>query len=270
MANVTAERSDTRYGAGQNVIPGMVNLPMSASLKIWKGAMVAASNAVATKGQAFKAGANLAQQVVGIANQTVDNSSGAAGAMFIDVRPGVYWLGNSTSTDAIDLHHIGQPAYVVDDQTVALTDNNGARVIAGTIVTIDATLGVLVNIGVSIAQNEGQHVIALAIDLTTAANATLLTYTPQFNGKIKKITFTASKPATGAGATVTITPNIAAVALTGGVLTPTLANVIAGAELTATTITALNYFTAGQAITLVGSAFTAFTAGSGTIYLHIG
>lgn len=270
MGNITAERSITRYGAKSAVLPEIINLPMSASLKIWKGGLVAASLATATKGQAFKAGASLVQQVVGIALKTIDNSSGAAGALNIDVEPGCWWFGNSSSGDQIDLQHIGMPAYVVDDQTVALTDNAGTRLIAGTIVTVDATLGVLVAVGIGAAPNLGQGVIALSIDMTTAANATLLTFTPQFNGRIKKITGTASKPATGAGATVTITPNIAGTPLTGGVLTPTLGNWIAAAEITATSITGANYFTAGQTITLVGSSFTAFTAGNGTIYLHLG
>lgn len=270
MANITAERSVSRYGAGGYAIPSTVSLPMSASLKIWKGGLVAASNASATKGQAQKAGANMSQQVVGVANATVDNSSGSAGALLIDVRQGAFWFANSTSSDQIDLHHIGQPAYVVDDQTVALTDNAGARVIAGTVVNVDATLGVLVLVGVAVAQNEGQHTISLSMDLTSAANATLFTYTPQYNGKIKKITASVNKAATGAGATVTITPNIAGTPLTGGVLTPTLGNCTLGAELTATAITGANYFTAGQAITLVGSSFTAFTAGNATIVLHIG
>jgi hypothetical protein len=270
MGNITAERSVSRYGAKSAVLPEVLSLPMSASLKIWKGGLVAASTAAATKGQAFKAGASLAQQVVGIAIQTVDNSSGAAGVMSINVEAGGFWFANSGGGDAIDLQHIGMPAYVVDDQTVALTDNAGTRLIAGTIVNLDSNLGVLVVVGVGAAQNLSQGVIPFALDLSSAANATLGTFTPQFNGRIKKITMSVNKAGAGGGATVTITPSIAAVALTGGVLTPTLGNTTLGAELTATTITAGNYFTAGQAITLVGSVFTAFTAGNGTVYLHLG
>lgn len=270
MANVTAERSVIRYGAEATVLANKINLPMAASTKIWKGALVAASNVAATKGQAVKAGAALTQTVIGIALQTVDNSSGSAGALSIDVAPGPYWMVNSSAGDAIDLQHIGMPCYVVDDQTVALTDNAGARVLCGTILQVDATLGVLVMIGPGVAQSIQQGVIALALDLSSAANATLLTFTPQFAGRIKKITASVNKAGAGAGATVTITPNIAGAPLTGGVLTPTLANTTLGAELTATAITGANVFTPGQAITLVGSAFTAFSAGNATVYLHLG
>jgi hypothetical protein len=270
MANITAERSVSRYGAKSAVIPEIINLPMAASLKIWKGGLVSASTASATKGQAVKAGASLVQQVVGIATKTVDNSAGSAGALSIDVQAGDFWFTNSGGGDAIDLQHIGMPCYVVDDQTVALTDNAGARIVAGTIVSVDSVLGVLVIVGVGAAQNLMQGTIALALDLSSAANATLLTFTPQFNGRIKKITMSVNKAGAGSGATVTITPNIGGTPLTGGVLTPTLANTTLGAELTATGITGANYFTTGQAITLVGSAFTAFTAGNGTVYLHLG
>lgn len=268
MANVTAERSTNR-NSPESLLPLVLNLPVAASTKIFKGAMVAASTVAATKGQAVKAGATTLQQVIGIANATVDNSAGAAAALSIDVRCGTFALLNSATTDLIDLQHVGQPCYAADDQTVALTDNGGARPLAGTVAFVDSSF-VWVTMGVACAPNIGQHSMGLAIDLTTAANATLLTWTPQFNGKIKKITFTASKPAAGAGATVTITPNIAAAPITGGVLTLTLANVIAAAEIAATAVTGAQMFAAGQAITLVGSAFTAFTAGSGTIYLHVG
>lgn len=271
MANITAERSVVRYGAEVGPLVSKLNLPMAASTKIFKGGLVSASNLAASKGQAVKAGAALSQTVVGIALATVDNSAGSAGALSIEVQPGVWWMGNSSAGDAIDLQHIGMPCYVVDDQTVALTDNGGARVKCGTILQVDSTLGVLVEIGPGVASDgAGSIVVPLAVDLTTASNATLLTFTPQFNGRVKKISLSVSKAGVGAGATCTITPNIAGAPLTGGVLTPTLANTTLGAEVAATSITGANYFTAGQAITLVGSATTAFTAGSGTIYLHLG
>jgi len=270
MANVTAERSVIRYGADNDVLPFKINLGMSASTKIFKGAMVGADQLAATKGQAVKGGAAVTQMVIGVAEQTVDNSSGAANALTIDVRSGVFWLNNSASTDAITLQHLGHPCYAVDDQTVALTDNGGTRPFAGVVVNIDATFGVAVSIGLGVAPNVVEGVVSLAMDLTSAANATLFTWTPQFAGKIKKITMSVNKAGAGAGATVTITPNIAATPLTGGVLTPTLANTLLGAEIAATAITGANQFAPGQAITLVGSAFTAFTAGNGTICLHIG
>lgn len=270
MGNITSERSVTRYGTGNDVLPWKLNLPMAASTKILEGGMVAASTAAATAGQAVKGGASTAQMMIGIAEKTVDNSSGAAGALTIDVRSGVFNFANSGGADAIAAQHVGMPCYAVDDQTVALGDNAGARPLAGTIVMVDSTFGVWVAIGCGVSSSVPDMPVSLFIDLTTAANATLLTWTPQFSGKIKRISFTTSKPAAGAGAAVTITPNIAGTPLTGGVLTLTLGTVVAAAEIFATTITAGQMFSAGQTITLVGSSFTAFTAGSGTICLHLG
>jgi hypothetical protein len=138
------------------------------------------------------------------------------------------------------------------------------------VVQVDSD-GVWVAVGLGVnpsATLEGA--IYLALDLTSAANATLYTFTPQFSGKIKKVTMSVNKAGAGAGATVTITPNIAGTPLTGGVLTPTLGNTTLGAELTATSVTGANMFSAGQSITLVGSSFTAFTAGNGTVVLSLG
>jgi hypothetical protein len=75
MANVTAERSTNRDGV-ESLLPLVINAPMAASTKIFKGAMVALSTVTATKGQAVKAGATTTQQVIGMALATVDNSAG--------------------------------------------------------------------------------------------------------------------------------------------------------------------------------------------------
>ena len=56
----------------------------------------------------------------------------------IKVRRGVFRFGNSASTDAIGRTEIGKPCYVVDDQTVAETNNSGARPVAGTVFGVDA------------------------------------------------------------------------------------------------------------------------------------
>ena len=40
--------------------------------------------------------------------------------------------------DAIALTEVGKPCYVVDDQTVAKTNNAGARPVAGTVFDVDA------------------------------------------------------------------------------------------------------------------------------------
>lgn len=74
----------------------------------------------------------------GRAERYVDNSSGANGDKSVRVRKGTFRWANSGSTDTITRAEIGDPAYVVDDQTVAKTNGGGTRSLAGTIRDVDA------------------------------------------------------------------------------------------------------------------------------------
>lgn len=82
----------------------------------------------------------------GVAKSTVDNSTGADGDKMVETEKGVFRFGNSTSTDAITKAEIGDPCYVVDDQTVAKTNGTNTRSVAGTIVDVDG-VGVWVKFG---------------------------------------------------------------------------------------------------------------------------
>lgn len=62
-----------------------------------------------------------------------------AGEITVDYERGVFRYMNSAAADAITRADIGQPCYVVDDQTVAKTDDEGARSLAGTVDDVDAT-----------------------------------------------------------------------------------------------------------------------------------
>lgn len=75
---------------------------------------------------------------VGMFAETVDNSAGAAAAVKAKVRRGVFRFGNSAAGDAITKAHIGDTCYIVDDQTVALTNSSATRSIAGKIVDVDS------------------------------------------------------------------------------------------------------------------------------------
>lgn len=82
----------------------------------------------------------------GIAQEQVDNSDGAAGDLSVTVRQGEFRLNNSAGGDAITIADIGSTCFIVDDQTVARTDNAGARSPAGEIADVD-DVGVWVKIG---------------------------------------------------------------------------------------------------------------------------
>ena len=75
---------------------------------------------------------------VGRAEERVDNSAGADGAMTVPYRPGVYHFANSAGGDEITAAEIGDVCFIVDDQTVAKTDGTGTRSPAGTVEAVDA------------------------------------------------------------------------------------------------------------------------------------
>ncbi|WP_323780137.1 hypothetical protein [Thalassovita sp.] len=133
MTALTADRNTPRYEG--DIRQGGV----AASTKIFGGAIVMRNAAgYLTKGQT-------ATGLVGVgrAEEQVDNSAGANGALNIDYRPGSHRYANSASTDEITAADIGAKCYAVDDQTVAKTDGTSTRSPAGIVDDVDA-LGVWV------------------------------------------------------------------------------------------------------------------------------
>ena len=115
--------------------------PVAANARIFLGAMVQINAA----GFAIQGSATAANVTIGRAEVAVDNTGGANGALTVDVRRGRFRYVNSAAGDLIARTEIGKPCYVVDDQTVAKTNNAGARPVAGTVYDVDA-LGVWVEI----------------------------------------------------------------------------------------------------------------------------
>lgn len=113
---------------------GVRSIPLTANAKVFAGGMVAI--AASTFGVA--AAATAANVTVGRAEETVDNTGGANGAKSVKVRRGIFRYANSAAGDLVTRATIGKPVYVVDDQTVAATDNTGARPKAGTCFDVDA------------------------------------------------------------------------------------------------------------------------------------
>ena len=79
-----------------------------------------------------------------------DNATAvAAGDATASVKRGIFKLGNSTAGDLIAQANVGADCYIVDDQTVALTNGGATRSRAGKIVAVDAD-GVWVQIGLGL------------------------------------------------------------------------------------------------------------------------
>lgn len=115
--------------------------PVAADVVIFAGALVALNAA----GNAVPASTATGLVPRGRANEHVDTTGLAAGALSVTSDVGVFRFANSAAADEITRAHIGDVAYIVDDQTVALTDGTGTRSAAGTIRDVDAA-GVWVEI----------------------------------------------------------------------------------------------------------------------------
>lgn len=127
MAAATSDRNTERR-AGNNFA-----FPMKGGIRIRLGTLVVLSAGLALSG---RTGTGLV--CVGIAEETVDNTSGMDGAQTIKVRSGALWrFDNSGGADQITLADVGKSAYIVDDQTVAKTDGGNARSVAGTVRDVD-------------------------------------------------------------------------------------------------------------------------------------
>jgi len=116
--------------------------PVAAATKIFAGSMYALS-ATGFAVPAGTAGSGIARAVC---QTQADNSAGADGDINANGETGVFQFANSASTDLIARTDIGATCYIADDNTVAKTDNSGARKAAGEIVDVDAN-GVWVRVG---------------------------------------------------------------------------------------------------------------------------
>jgi len=109
---------------------GIRSFLVKGNLLIYEGAIVA----IGTDGYARPGRASTTDIVVGRARARADNVGGADGAIRVDVESDeICFYANSASGDAIAVTDVGKDFYVVDDQTVAKTDNSGARVRGGKI-----------------------------------------------------------------------------------------------------------------------------------------
>jgi len=136
--------------------------------------------------------------------------------------------------------------------TTALTDSTGGGGAAGGTLAADVATQLLV----------------LPIPaLSALANAQVLRLDPGFAGKITAINFrVGASPVTTGAKAATLTAQVAGTPVTGGVVGLTSANCTpAGAQVAGSAVTALNTFTAVQAIEVAVSGVTAFVEGTGYI-----
>jgi hypothetical protein len=132
MAVLTAVRAMQR---GQGVI---LAYKLAASTKVFAGALV---NLAASGGWAKNATDTASEKLVGVADKTADNTSGANGAKKVRVyKTGVFRFFGSGFVQG----DVGLSVYVSDNQTVAKSTTNS--VLVGTIVEVISATEVYVQI----------------------------------------------------------------------------------------------------------------------------
>ena len=119
----------------------VIGYPVKASVKPIQGGIAVLSGGYAAPGSVATT-----LIAVGRFEETVDNSAGANGDLSVCVKRGTFKFGNSSAGDLIAQANVGADCYIVDDQTVALTNGTSTRSLAGKIIAVDAD-GVWVKIG---------------------------------------------------------------------------------------------------------------------------
>lgn len=114
-------------------------VPMKGATTILQGALVVTASNLAVPGKTATA-----LTAIGIARQTVVNGGGD-GEASIPIKRGTFKFFN-LAADEIPAGAEGKDCYVVDDQTVAMTDGTGTRSKAGKIIQVEAD-GVFVRVG---------------------------------------------------------------------------------------------------------------------------
>lgn len=115
--------------------------PVAANKKIYVGSLVVLN----ASGYAEPGSTASTLTAVGRAEDYVDNSLGANGALSILVTRGVFRFAN-TGADAVTRTEIGKSCYVVNDYSVAKTNGGNTRSIAGKVIDVTSE-GVWVEIG---------------------------------------------------------------------------------------------------------------------------
>lgn len=107
--------------------------PVAANVKIYKGSLVAYSAA-----GLLQPGATATTLIAaGRAEETVDNTGGAASALNCTFRRGVFQFKNLAG-DPVVQADIGKDCFIVDDETVAKTNGTNTRSVAGKVRGVDS------------------------------------------------------------------------------------------------------------------------------------
>lgn len=132
MVALTKGRKTARFAGG-----GIRNLPVAAAAVCFTGGLAIAAAGFARPGRQGQGADNTARAADAATYRAVgvfmeDVTGGAAnGDKRVDIQEGVFLFANSAAGDAIAQADIGRPCFIIDDQTVAKTNPNSTRAVAG-------------------------------------------------------------------------------------------------------------------------------------------
>ncbi len=118
-------------------LPGVMSYPVAAGEVLYQGTLC-----MLKAGFLYDGAITTGAQGVGMVDPNqpdIDNSAGDDGDEVANVIPGVQQWANSANADLIAQDDVGKLCYIVDNQTVGLTDGTASRSIAGTIVGVDSS-----------------------------------------------------------------------------------------------------------------------------------
>lgn len=84
------------------------------------------------------------------------SNTGASGAVTVDIATGSFFLAAGSGADAITQANVGASCYVINENTVGLTNGGGTRPVAGEIMGLGNNLGNVVPIAGLVAVKLGQ------------------------------------------------------------------------------------------------------------------
>lgn len=160
MTAATSERLTSRRS--DDVFPSLGSAPIGAGETILAGTIVCLDSADSGRAVAGATGTGLI--CAGRARATYGSATVLADAVTVEFESGCFAFKNSASGDAIAADDVGKACYVVDNQTVALTSDSGARSYAGNVFAVDS-YGVWVTMSPVNAPNLGTDFSALAGDV---------------------------------------------------------------------------------------------------------
>lgn len=144
MTALAKDRKTDQLGTPDIVIPQLLSFPVAATTTIYGGSLVGTN----ASGYAVPGSANNALRIWGRCEKqalnTVAAGVGSAGDINVEVRQGVFYFGQAGTTFTIA--DVSKLVYVVDDQTVSLSDGSGLRPTCGFVVNVrgDGQIGVYV------------------------------------------------------------------------------------------------------------------------------